>query len=100
MNSTDSILWLRLGLKDAGCDSELQEKFLNLRQEGDCAGGIRLLRRFRQRLLNRIHATQKKLDCLDFLLYTLEQSERRMKNEQKDDGLYNGRSIVAGDRMR
>ena len=65
-------------LADAGCsdelvaryrslsDAALSEDALNRRQEG-------MLRAYRRELLERLHEEQRRLDCLDYLLYRLRQ---------------------------
>ncbi len=58
-------------LKDAGCNTILTEQFKTLRGKGDQKGQMRLLTEYRRLLLDEIHAGQKKLDCLDYLIYRL-----------------------------
>lgn len=58
-------------LKDAGCDSEMVEKFLSLDREGDIRGQLCLLAGHRQQLLDRVHREERKIDCLDYLAYQL-----------------------------
>ena len=57
-------------LADAGCDKELIKQFEAYQSSGRQKEQLRLLRDYRRFLLDRIHAEQKKLDCLDFLLWT------------------------------
>ena len=55
-------------LRDAGCSEELIE------QDASAASGcarICLLKRYRRELLGSIHSGQKKLECLDYLIYQL-----------------------------
>ena len=66
-------------LEDAGCDAALTEKFEALWAKGDQKGQMRLLTGYRRLLLDEIHAGQKKLDCLDFLIY-------RMRVQQANGG--------------
>ncbi len=58
-------------LEDAGCDTALTEQFEALWAKGDQKGQIRLLTGYRRLLLDEIHAGQKKLDCLDYLIYEI-----------------------------
>lgn len=62
-------------LRDAGCPCAFVEKFLQC--YGDCtpAEQLRLLERQRQALLDQIHESQKKLDCLDYLRYQIKKSK-------------------------
>ena len=56
------------GLRDAGCSEELIELYGSA--ASDCAR-ICLLKRHRRELLGNIHSGQKKLECLDYLIYRL-----------------------------
>lgn len=58
-------------LKDAGCDRKAVEKFIRLRSQGDTDEQLRLLSRQRDILLERIHCEEKKIDCLDYLVYQI-----------------------------
>ena len=54
-------------LTDAGCDQALIAQF-----DAVCLKDrLRLLADYRRLLLERIHAEQKKLDCLDYLAWTV-----------------------------
>lgn len=55
-------------LKDAGCPEETIHEFVksrNMRQQ------LTVLAAYRKRLLDGIHAEQKKLDCLDYLIFKI-----------------------------
>lgn len=56
------------GLHDAGCSEELIELYGSA--ASDCAR-ICLLKQYRRELLGSIHSEQKKLECLDCLIYQL-----------------------------
>jgi hypothetical protein len=62
-----------LNLQDADCPQELIDRFL---REGDPEKRLRLLSVHRRHLLDGIHDGQRKLDILDYLIFT-------MKKEQK-----------------
>lgn len=55
-------------LRDAGCSEELIEQYTSA--ASGCAH-ICLLKQYRRELLSSIHAEQKKLECLDYLIYQL-----------------------------
>lgn len=55
-------------LRDAGCSEELIEQYASA--ASGCAR-ICLLKQYRRELLGSIHAEQKKLECLDYLIYQL-----------------------------
>ncbi len=61
-------------LADAGCDAALTQQFLSLIKEGRTAEGLALLAQHRKRLLDCCHAEEKKIDCLDYLVYQMEKS--------------------------
>ena len=65
------------GLRDAGCNEEFIELYGTA--ASDCAR-ICLLKRHRRELLDDIHSGQKKLECLDYLIYRLRSKET--SNEQ------------------
>lgn len=58
-------------LKDAGCDDLVIEQFLMLEKEQKKQEQLRLLSSHRKTLLNSVHKNQKRIDCLDYLLYKL-----------------------------
>lgn len=68
---------LAQNLRDAGCGGEMIERYLSLDPERSSREREMLLKRHRAALLNAIHAEQKKLDCLDYLLYTTGEKKRR-----------------------
>ncbi|HIR18297.1 MAG TPA: hypothetical protein IAD35_09625 [Candidatus Caccocola faecigallinarum] len=56
-------------LKDAGCCDEFVVKFLELGRDGKEKEQGRMLSRHRAELLERLHESQRQIDCLDFLIY-------------------------------
>jgi len=58
-------------LVDAGCNSELISQFMNFLECGEKELGLSLLAKHRRFLLECYHADQKKIDCLDYLIYRL-----------------------------
>lgn len=71
--SSESIIQ---NLKDAGCDSETIEHFMEDLQKGKEASSLKRLAVHRQKLLDSLHREQKCIDCLDYLVY-------QMKNAKK-----------------
>ena len=47
-------------LKDAGCDADIINQFLQLQKEGRTSEGFQLLSKERRCLLDAVHAEQKK----------------------------------------
>lgn len=62
-------------LMDAGCGEALAGQILRLMAAGEKQEGLALLAGHRRRLLECCHAEQKKIDCLDFLVYHMEKSK-------------------------
>ncbi|WP_294536686.1 hypothetical protein [uncultured Pseudoflavonifractor sp.] len=59
-------------LEDAGCGSELTERFLALERSGQYREQLRLLSDHRRQLLDCLHREERRIDCLDYLVYQLE----------------------------
>ncbi len=64
-------------LRDAGCDSRMVEEFMACTRQGDALKQLRLLSRQRRRLLERVHREEKRIDCLDYLVYQIEKTAAR-----------------------
>lgn len=62
----------RQNLEDAGCGPETVRRCMALAQEGECAGLMRILARHRQALLDEVHRNERRIDCLDYLVYAIE----------------------------
>lgn len=70
---------LRRNLADAGCDAAFIRRFLELEEGQRRKEQYRLLSRHRAALLEELHQEQYKIDCLDYLVYTM-QREDAQKN--------------------
>lgn len=68
---------LRENLLDAGCDTELIERFMALTGQGKEREALALLAKHRKHLLDCCHAEQKKIDCLDYLVYQIKKEARK-----------------------
>ena len=62
-------------LKDAGCGNEMIERFMELGAEGNIREQFDLLARHRRRLLERVHAEEEKINCLDYLVYQMQKKK-------------------------
>ena len=68
-------------LLDAGCKNEELKKADQLYEAGDLDALIRFFRKCRCRRMEELHASQRKVDCLDFLI-------RQTTNKiEKNEGL-------------
>jgi len=63
-------------LKDAGCDKSVIESS-NFEDKQSCLSKKQktMLIKHRKNLLDELHSVQKKIDCLDYLLYKFEKRE-------------------------
>ena len=59
-------------LEDAGCDSSFVERFLALERSGQYRELLRLLSDHRRHLIDCLHREERRIDCLDYLVYQLE----------------------------
>lgn len=62
---------LAQNLQDAGCDESTIEQYLKYGSVGCLNMQLCILSKQRSQLLDSIHKEQKKLDCLDFLIYKI-----------------------------
>ena len=62
---------LMQNLKDAGCPPELIDRFVICQDAGKTRDALRVLAAHRAVLLDEMHASQDKLDCLDYLIFQL-----------------------------
>lgn len=66
-------------LKDAGCgDAEIAD-VCSLYEKGQIRDTVKKLRRYRCGLMDTLHKSQERVDCLDYLVRQMEKEEREMK---------------------
>jgi hypothetical protein len=75
-NASDTQGMLRQNLIDAGCGTDAVQTCMALAQEKKTAELMRVLSQHRRALLDTLHRSEKRIDCLDYLLYTLEKQEK------------------------
>ena len=61
-------------LRDAGCGKETVEQFLCCWRTGQIQEQLRLLDQHRSRLLERVHREERRIGCLDYLVYQINRS--------------------------
>lgn len=62
-------------LSDAGCDTSLIERFLELEAEGKKNEQYRILSRHRMEILKSLHLEQNRIDCLDHMMYAMKEKD-------------------------
>lgn len=63
-------------LKDAGCSEKTISDFLEDMTQEKLPEGLRLLQRHRRVLLDELHRDQRRIDCLDYLVFLLEKQKQ------------------------
>ena len=58
-------------LKDAGCCYSMICEYLGLCKAGSKEKKLQLLENYRRELIECLHEAQKKIDCLDYLIYKI-----------------------------
>lgn len=62
-------------LRDAGCSQDTIENFLLYFDRNQKEKQLALLEKHRKQLLNVVHSEEKKIYCLDYLVYQLKKSK-------------------------
>ena len=62
-------------LKDAGCTDEMVEKFMALQDSEGEEQQLILLSIHRKHLLEKLHQDERRIDCLDYLIYQMEKKK-------------------------
>ncbi len=63
---------IRQNLLDAGCREDLVNRACDLMAHGKKKEALKLIGKHRKQVLDCCHAEQRKIDCLDYLVYQLE----------------------------
>ncbi len=59
-------------LKDAGCSQDTINRFMESLKNGTPEEQLQILSQHRSKLLDKVHIEQKRIDCLDYLVYQIE----------------------------
>lgn len=59
-------------LLDAGCSQQSIKQYMELVHEKNILEMLKQLSKHRKQLLDQIHVHQKEIDCLEYLVYSLE----------------------------
>jgi hypothetical protein len=63
---------IRQNLLDAGCDAVDAEQILSELEQQNLKDCLRRLSRHRRSLLEQVHCWERRIECLDYLVYELE----------------------------
>lgn len=75
--SEEQAFRIRRNLQDAGCGTALVAQFLHLEQMQCRREQYRLLSGQKAVLLQKLHGIQYKIDCLDHLVYIMQQQDEQ-----------------------
>ncbi|WP_125143426.1 hypothetical protein [Clostridium transplantifaecale] len=64
-------------LKDAGCSEEVVEEFMGLAEAGEKQRQFKLLEKQRRTLLDKVHHSEKQIDCLDYLVFQMKKTQEK-----------------------
>lgn len=67
-------------LSDAGCCNEATKDILRMCEVGNMEGALQSMKKDRCRLMDELHESGRKVDCLDFLIRA---TEKEMKQANK-----------------
>lgn len=59
-------------LKDAGCETEMIRDFMEWFDKGQQVKQMELLKHQREYLLGRVHTDERRISCLDYLIYQIQ----------------------------
>lgn len=63
-------------LKDAGCEEAEIADVRRLYENGQIQDAVKKLRRYRCGLMDTLHKSQERVDCLDYLVRSMEKEKR------------------------
>lgn len=73
-------------LRDAGCSEEQIACFLDWQEKEKTADQLSMLSEHRKQLLDNVHREEKRIDCLDYLVYQIERTRRDRNDTKKTAG--------------
>jgi len=68
---------LRQNLLDAGCGADTIRRCMDLAGKQGRKELLHILSRHRRELLDLVHQNEKRIDCLDYLVYQIEKEENK-----------------------
>lgn len=80
---TDSLIFkIKRNLKDAGFNDLQTERFVACCKENDRSAQYRMLKKQKLNLLDELHKSQYKIDCLDHMIYQMKQEDKKEKENK------------------
>ena len=76
--ASDKQAILRENLKDAGCDLDMICRCEVLAQGEKKAELMQVLSQHRRTLLDAVHENERRIDCLDYLIYQIEKQGKKI----------------------
>lgn len=80
-------------LEDAGCEPEMIQDFLGWFDEGQQKKQLELLEHQREHLLGRVHKEEKRISCLDYLIYQIQGNQNKSEEKLEELKAF-GKSLV------
>lgn len=78
----EHVFKIKRNLTDAGCEPADIERFLVLEEKQKRKEQYSFLSKHKESLLSVLHQKQYQIDCLDFLVYTMEQADKKRKESE------------------
>lgn len=79
----DRVFRIRRNLTDAGCSDSVINEFFELDKKHRRAEQYKLLGRQKSLLLKELHRNQYRIDCLDHMVYTMREEDKKQTEESK-----------------
>ena len=73
-NSEDELI---RSLKDAGCTNVTISGFIENYRRSNIQAALNFIEKRRQTLLDKVHDNEKKISCLDYLIYEVEKEQNK-----------------------
>ena len=68
---------LKQNLSDAGCFDETSKDIIRMCESGNMEGALKMMRKDRCRLMDELHESGRKVDCLDYLIRATEKEMKK-----------------------
>ncbi len=78
----DRVFRIRRNLKDAGCGDSVIYEFFELEKSHRRAQQYKLLSKQKSLLLKELHRNQYKIDCLDHMVYTMREEDKKTEESK------------------